>query len=108
MPDWWPEILAFSERFGVPAAILLFVMWGLSKLLKWIGAELIVPVRNKGFEFMKRMERGIDALESNTEKQAASTEKIAEVMDRHNEEDRNRHREVMTEVGIIKLRSKER
>ena len=108
MPDWWPEVVGFAEKFGLPVVILYFVLKGLAKIIVWVGQEIVVPMRDGSLCFLKRIEKGVDALESNTEKQAQASEKIAECMMTHNNEDIERHREVMTEFGTLRLGPKVR
>lgn len=108
MPDWWPEVMSFAEKFGLPVVILLFVLKGLSKIVVWVGKEIVVPMRDGSLCFLKRIEKGVEALELNTEKQAQSSEKIAEAITTHNNEDIERHRQVMSEFGMIRLGPKVR
>lgn len=43
MDPTWVDI---ASKFGVPVVILCATWWGSTKVLRWVGVEIIIPVRD--------------------------------------------------------------
>lgn len=87
--DW----LHIVQSLGIPAAILIFLGWVGWKAGRWIGAEVVIPARDKllsrFFAFLDKIEQtvakldvNVDAVTSNLEQQTVSLRAIREGHDR--------------------------
>lgn len=62
----WIEI---GRSFGIPVAVMSVMIWGVWCIIKWIGTELIIPLRNtlvsKGIVLFDKVEKTLDTLDKN-------------------------------------------
>lgn len=62
----WIEI---CRSFGIPVAVMAVMMFGVWSVIRWIGTELIIPLRNtlvaKGIVLFDKVEKTLDTLDKN-------------------------------------------
>lgn len=62
----WIEI---GRSFGIPVAVMAVMMFGMWSLARWIGTELIIPLRNtivsKALVLFDKVEKTLDTLDKN-------------------------------------------
>lgn len=74
--DW----VALLQTFGLAVVILFALGIGIWKVAVWIGKELIIPFRDKAIDqfasFLARLDRNVDAMTNNLEKQTYCLERL--------------------------------
>ena len=79
--EFWIEI---GRSFGVPVMVLGALMLGCYKVARWVGNELVIPVRDvvltKALNILDKMDRTITALESGMREMVNSMESYTRVM----------------------------
>jgi cell shape-determining protein MreC len=68
-PDVWITLL---NNFGVPSAMLFLITFGMWKVLRWSGLNLIIPIRDnlvfRMGKFFDKLETAMDSVVTNVEK----------------------------------------
>lgn len=80
--DW----MTVAERFGVPLAILMLILlvavptvWFAGRrVAHWIAKEIVIPVRNRHFAFLDKLDGTLDRLTENQMQLAQTQAKQAE------------------------------
>jgi len=98
------EWIAVVREFGVPIALLMIgftavlsglaTMWvGLSKVVRWIGAKIIEPLRDRIITFF-------DSLEARMGNQQSDLKEVRSSLERHDEWERGQADERAVKVSM--------
>ena len=79
MEPWW---ITLGTNFGVAAIILVAIGLGVYKGSKWVGSEILIPVRDR---LMGRALGFIDNIEGAIQKLCNSVDSIQSVLEHHSE-----------------------
>lgn len=53
----WDQIYNLAEKLGFPAVVVIFVGWGLWKIVVWVGEKLVLPISQSHIELVKSTEQ---------------------------------------------------
>jgi hypothetical protein len=77
----WIEI---GRSFGIPVAVMAVMMFGVWSLARWIGTELIIPLRNtivsKAIVLFDKVEKTLDTLDKNISEVVSGMETYNKVL----------------------------
>jgi hypothetical protein len=69
--EWFQFIYSIAKDFGVPVAILVVFVLGVWLLMRWFGAQIVIPIRDtilaRVVRFFDKLEGTLDALTHNVE-----------------------------------------
>ena len=72
--QWFTD---FTERVGVPAAVMLVIVYLLYRAVKWSAKEVVVPVRDAHVRYMTKTEETMGRLAESNDKQTTLLEQMA-------------------------------
>lgn len=70
------EFHQWVSQFGLPAAALMAVGLGLWRLSEWSAANLIIPLRDRHFEFLQSLQITLKTIADTQEAMAAEINSI--------------------------------
>lgn len=77
MVDPWIDV---ASRLGIPVALLAAVFYALWRMIQWFGINIALPVRDRSFGFLDKLEGTVGKLEDTVDKMgeqmAQQTEQI--------------------------------
>jgi hypothetical protein len=60
------------KDFGFPIVATSALGWSIWATLRWVAGNLIIPVRDRSFSFLDRVEGNVDKMSDNLEKQTTA------------------------------------
>lgn len=70
MVDPWIDV---ASRLGIPVALLAAIFYALWRVIQWFGINIALPVRDRSFGFLDKLEGTVDRM---GEQMAQQTEQI--------------------------------
>jgi hypothetical protein len=62
--DW----ISIAEKIGLPGLIIIFLILGLWKAFAWAGSNILLPVTEKHINFLEKLEKNFDQIDSAIQK----------------------------------------
>ena len=72
--------VSLVQTVGLPVFALLAMGWGVWRTAEWTAAHLIIPMRDRHFEFLDLLSKTLDTIAQTQESMASEVKTISQVV----------------------------
>lgn len=72
--------VSLIQTVGLPVFALLAMGWGVWRTAEWVAGHLVIPMRDRHFEFLDLLSKTLDTIAKTQESMASEVKTISQVV----------------------------